>query len=199
MKLITSLTTPFGRKIRILLAEKGLPCEIMEAVPWDADSPVPDFNPLGKVPVLVRDDGSTLFDSRVIAGYLDGLAGPALIPAGGEARIQVLRWEALADGINDASVAVFLERKRQAAQRSDAWIERQLGKVRAGLEEATRQLQGDYCCGEFSMADIALIACLDYVQLRIKDAVALEHWPVLASYRQRLHGRESVASTAPPA
>jgi len=100
MKLVTSLTSPFARKVRIVLAEKNLPCEMVVDIPWDADTTVPQFNPLGKVPVLLRDDGSTLFDSRVIVEYLEQLKPwPMLIPVDAAHMIATKRWEALADGV----------------------------------------------------------------------------------------------------
>ena len=199
MKLITSLTSPFGRKIRILLQEKNIPCEIVEDVPWNADTVTPEYNPLGKIPVLVRDDGSTLFDSRVIAQYLDSISSPALIPAESETRIQVLRWEALADGISDAAAAVFIERRRDAALQSQDWIARQLGKVRAGLGEAERLLVGENCNGAFSLADIALASTLGYVQLRLSADVPLADYPRLAAYFLDMEKRPAIASTRPPA
>lgn len=198
MKLITSLTSPFGRKIRMLLIEKSIACEVVEDVPWNADSITPQYNPLGKIPVLVRDDGSTLFDSRVIALYLDGLSSPAMIPADGEARIQVLRSEALADGISDAAAAVFIERKRDATQQSPEWIARQLGKVRAGLKEAESLLRGDTLHGDFSLADITLVAALEYVQLRLGNDVALDDYPGLVAYLQTHRQRRSVEETRAP-
>jgi glutathione S-transferase len=199
MKLITSLTSPFGRKIRILLQEKAIPCEIVEDVPWNADTVTPEYNPLGKIPVLVRDDGSTLFDSRVIAQYLDSRSSPALIPAESEARIQVLRWEALADGISDAAAAVFIERRRDTSLQSQDWIARQLGKVRAGLGEAERLLVGENCNGSFSLADIALASTLGYVQLRLSADVPLADYPRLAAYLLDMEKRPAIASTRPPA
>ena len=199
MKLITSLTSPFGRKIRILLQEKHIACDIIEDVPWNADTITPQYNPLGKIPVLVRDDGSTLFDSRVIAPYLDSLAAPALIPAESEACLQVLRWEALADGISDAAAAVFIERRRDASLQSQDWIARQLGKVHAGLQEAERIIDGNTCSGRFTLADIALIAALDYVELRLGADLSLHDYPRLDAFRSNLQSRASVASTCPPA
>ncbi|MEE4249005.1 MAG: glutathione S-transferase N-terminal domain-containing protein [Alcanivoracaceae bacterium] len=199
MKLITSLTSPFGRKIRILLQEKNISCEILEDVPWNADTITAQYNPLGKIPVLVRDDNSTLFDSRVIAHYLDSLGAPALIPAKGEARMQVLRWEALADGISDAAAAVFIERRRDASLQSQDWIYRQLGKVHAGLKEAERALDGNTCTGRFTLADIAMIAALDYVQLRLGADLSLLDYPRLQAFGSNLQSRVSVTSTRPPA
>ncbi|MFN3712534.1 MAG: glutathione S-transferase N-terminal domain-containing protein [Alcanivoracaceae bacterium] len=206
MKLITSLTSPFGRKIRILLQEKQIPCEIIEDVPWNVGTITPQYNPLGKIPVLVRDDDSTLFDSRVIAQYLDehvdshldGLALPRLIPAEGDARLQVLRWEALTDGISDAAAAIFIERRRDTTQQSPEWIQRQLRKVLAGLAEAEHLLDGDTCVGGFTLADISLISALGYVALRLDHDLTLSDYPRLAAFRQRLDGRPSVSSTRPP-
>lgn len=200
MKLVSSLTTPFGRKIRILLAEKSLACELVEDIPWNADSKTPDYNPLGKVPVLVLDDGQTLFDSRVIAEYLDTLPGPKHIPADTAARIRVKRWEALADGISDAAAAIFIERnKRTPAQQSPEWIARQRGKIDASLKEAERQLQGHFCEGDgFTLADAALAASLGYLKLRFSAEVSLQPYPALAAYFARMEQRPSIAATVTP-
>ena len=116
MKLIVSLTSPFARKIRVILAEKGLPCDLQVDIPWLAETNVPDYNPLGKVPVLVADDGEVWFDSPVIAEYLETLGGPALLPADRVASLPVRQSEALADGITDAAVSAFLEMRRPAPQ-----------------------------------------------------------------------------------
>jgi glutathione S-transferase len=108
MKLVTSLTSPFARKVRIVLAEKNIACEMVVDIPWNAGTTVPQFNPLGKVPVLLRDDGSTLFDSRVIVEYLEQQKPwPMLIPVDEAHMIAVKRWEALADGISDARRCYF--------------------------------------------------------------------------------------------
>lgn len=112
MKLVASLTSPYARKIRVALAEKNLPFELEVDIPWLADTRVPSYNPLGKVPALVADDGELWFDSPVIAEYLDTLAGPLLLPADRAAALPVRQAEALADGITDAAVAAFLESHR---------------------------------------------------------------------------------------
>ena len=113
MKLIASLTSPFARKTRIVLAEKRIDYDLTVDVPWNADTQVPEYNPLGKIPVLVMDDGSTLYDSRVIVEYVDTLSPVSrLIPDGNREKIQVKRWEALADGVCDAAATIFLEKKR---------------------------------------------------------------------------------------
>lgn len=196
MKLVTSVTTPFGRKIRILLAEKSLACDILEDIPWNTDSKTPQFNPLGKVPVLVLDNGETLFDSRVIAEYLDTLPGPTCIPAAAGARLRVKRWEALADGISEAAANIFIERKRVAAQQSPEWVARQRGKIDAALNEAEQRLTSDWCEGSsFTLADAALIAALGYLQLRFRDEIPLAPWPKLTRYITRLNQRPSVVAT----
>src|SRR6202166_4942750 len=113
MKLLASQTSPYARKVRIAIAEKKIECDLVEESPWTPDTTVPNYNPLGKVPVLVLDDGTTLFDSRVIVEYLDTVSPVSrLIPEPNRQRIVVKRWEALADGICDAAAAVVLERKR---------------------------------------------------------------------------------------
>ena len=115
MKLIASLTSPYARKVRIVLAEKKIDCPLEEDVPWNADTRVGDYNPLGKVPVLELDDGSTLYDSRVIAEYLDNISPVSrILPQENRLLIATRRWEALADGIVDAAVAIVLEKRRPA-------------------------------------------------------------------------------------
>ena len=109
MKLVVSLTSPYARKIRIALAEKGLPFTLEVDIPWLPETTVPSYNPLGKVPALVGDDGEVWYDSPVIALYLETLGGIPLLPAERTASLPVRQTEALADGIADAAVAAFLE------------------------------------------------------------------------------------------
>jgi len=119
MKLVSSLTSPYGRKVRVVLAEKKIPFQLQVENPWLPDSPVPDFNPLGKVPVLVLEDGESVFDSRVIVEYLDHVSPVAhLIPGEPKSRMMVRGVEALADGVTDAAVAIFYEKKRPADKQS---------------------------------------------------------------------------------
>src|SRR6266446_10295132 len=130
MKLLASHTSPFARKVRIAIAEKKIECELVEESPWVPGTSVPDYNPLCKVPVLVLDDGTALYDSRVIVEYLDTVSPVSrLIPEPNRQRIAVKRWEALADGVCDAAVAIVLEGKRPARQQNKYWLDRQLGKI----------------------------------------------------------------------
>src|SRR3954467_15248176 len=135
MKLIGAITSPYVRKVRIVMAEKKLDYQFVQEDVWSADTTISESNPLGKVPCLVMEGGEALFDSRVIVEYLDTLTPVGkLIPVQGRERAGVKCWEALADGVVDAAVLVRLEKiQRQPAQQSAAWMERQMAKVHAGL------------------------------------------------------------------
>jgi glutathione S-transferase len=200
MKLIGSLASPFTRKARIVLAEKKIEYEFELDSPWNPDSKVPAHNPLGKVPVLVLDDGTALFDSRVIIGFLDS-ASPLsrLLPAGNRERVEVRRWEALADGVVDAAVLVRMENQRKAEQRSPAWTERQMGKVRAGLAAMDAQL-GDkpWCAGNgYTLADIAVGVCLGWLQFRFPQLGWQKDHSNLARALAKLSERPSFIETVP--
>lgn len=200
MKLIASLTSPYVRKVRIVFAEKRIDYELVVDVPWNADSHVPEFNPLGKVPVLVMDDGGTLFDSRVIVEYLDTLTPVSrLIPEDSRQRIQVKRWEALADGMCDAVVAVFLERNRPEGQQSADWIARQEKKIYRGLEAMSADLgEKNWTVGEFySLGDVAAGCALAYLDLRFPAIEWRRVHPNLARLADKLGARPSFKDTVP--
>ena len=135
MKLIGTVTSPYTRKVRVVLVEKRMECEFVTDSPNTPDSEVIRYNPLGKIPVLIRDDGRPLYDSVVITEYLDHFgSGPALIPADFESRIEVKRWEALGDGIADATVNINHERRETVEkQRSPEWFTKQRLKIDRGL------------------------------------------------------------------
>ncbi len=200
MKLIASLTSPYVRKVRIVLAEKKIDCDLVLDSPWVEGNQVAAVNPLGKVPVLVLDDESTLYDSRVIAEYLDTVApNNRLIPASGRERISVKRWEALADGVLDAAVAAFLEAKRPDGERSPAWIERQRGKVSQALKVMSDDLGGQPWChgSSLSLADVAVGCALGYVSFRLGDMRWREQYPNLAHLYDKLMQRPAFADTVP--
>lgn len=201
MKLIASLTSPFARKVRIVLAEKQIPCELIVDIPWNADTDVPKFNPLGKVPVLMRDGGDTLYDSRVIVEYLEEIKPwPLLVPADGEQRIAVKKWEALADGVSDAAATIFLERRRPAAQQNADWIARQEAKIKNGLATMNTSLAGPFCLGDaFTLADIAVGSTLGYLDLRFADIGWRDRFPALKALAETLATRPSFLDTLPPA
>ena len=141
MKLIGSLTSPYVRKVRIVLAEKKIECELVIDSPWTPDSEVPNYNPLGKIPVLVLDDSSTLFDSAVIVEYIDSVApNNKLMPESNRGRAEAKRWGAVSDGICDAAALIYLERKRPQVQQSPEWISRQEDKITRSLAYLSEQL-----------------------------------------------------------
>lgn len=200
MKLIGSYTSPFVRKVRIVLAEKKMECEFEIDSPWTADSAVPNHNPLGKIPVLLLDDGTPLFDSRVIVEYIDNVTpNNKLFPAPNRERIEVKRWEALADGLLDAAVAALLEGKRPDGEKSASWIERQLGKVDRSLALMADELgEKNFCMGtHFSMADIAVGTALGYLNFRFPAIDWQERHANLAKLYDKLMQRPSFAESVP--
>jgi glutathione S-transferase len=202
LKLLYAPTSPYARKVRIVLAEKKIECQFVETSPWTPDSPVPQFNPLGKIPVLMLDDDTPLYDSRVIVEYLDNVSPVSrLIPEPARQRIVVRRWEALADGMCDAAVAIVQERKRPARQQSVEHVERQQLKMLAGLAEMSRDLADKpWCNGEaYSLADIATGCTLDYLTLRHPEVDWRGDYPNLSRHAEKLAKRSSFADTMPPA
>jgi glutathione S-transferase len=200
MKLIGSLTSPYVRKVRVVMAEKHIDCEFEVQSPWVEHNTISDLNPLGKIPVLVLDDGTALFDSRVIVEYLDALTPVSrLIPETNRQRILVKRWEALGDGICDAAAAIFLEQKRPAKQQSPEWIDRQRLKVMQGVKAIAHELgERHWCHGEaYSLADVAVGCCLGYLDFRLPDLGWREQYPNLARHADKLAKRASFKNTVP--
>lgn len=202
MKLITSPTTPFGRKVRIVLLEKKIPFELVNDIPWSAETQVGNFNPLGKVPVLVLKDGEALFDSRVIVEYLEHVSPVGhLLPQEPDTRIHVRKIESLADGITDAAALTFLEFKRPQAQQSRDWILRQQNKVFKGLEALSEALgEGTLFIGnKLTLADIAAGCCLGYLDLRFPDIKWRNAHANLAAFYEKVSSRPSFQETVPVA
>ncbi len=202
MKLLASLTSPYARKIRVILAEKALPFELVVDSPWEANTRIPEVNPLGKVPVLITDGGETFFDSPVIAGYLETLgAAPALLPADALDAVRVRQTEALADGVTDAAVAALLESRRPDGERSAREIARQTEKIDRGLAELERRLDGRHSFngGQIRLGDIAAAVALAYLDLRFPDLDWRNRHPGLVPFAERMFERESFKRTQPPA
>jgi glutathione S-transferase len=202
--LIGSLSSPYVRKVRIVLAEKKLDYRFQEENPWDIDSLLAQINPLGKVPALVLDGKDVLYDSRVIVEYLDTLSPVGkLIPARGRERAHVKTWEALADGVVDAGVAMRLEQTwagRTEAQRCQAWVDRSLTKVLRGLDamQAQAPLGQAFLTGpHLSLADIAVVTALDWLAFRFPERDWLQNRPTLAQLQARLATRPCFVETAP--
>lgn len=197
MKLWTSATSPYGRKVRIVLREKQMACE--EQNPAQVGLDLSQKNPLAKVPTLELDDGTLLFDSVVIVEYLDGIGdGARLIPEPALERARVRRWEALADGIADAVVLAMLEGRRAPERRDPAVIERQHGKVRAALAQIETELSanGGLFGRDFTLADAAVLSALGYVELRAPELLSVPY-STLRDYRARFATRRSVVTTDP--
>jgi glutathione S-transferase len=200
MKLIGSHTSPFVRKVRIVLAEKKIDVDFLIDSPWLEGTGVPAHNPLGKIPVLVLDDDTPLFDSRVIVEYIDNVTpNNKLFPATNRERIEVKRWEAVADGVCDAAAAAFLEAKRAKKEQSATWIARQREKVSRALEFMSEELgEKPYCMGtHLSMADLAVGTALGYLCFRFADITWQEDHPNLARLYAKLMQRASFADTVP--
>jgi glutathione S-transferase len=200
MKLIGTVTSPYTRKVRVVLAEKRMECEFIVDAPNTDNSTVIQYNPLGKIPVLVLDDNSTLFDSRVIAEYLDNASpGNRLIPEEKRPRIQVRRWEALADGCTDAAIALLMEKRRPVEQQSPEWVSRQQGKVDRALQMMADDLAAKtWCTGDFfTLADIAVGCSLFWMELRLPDLPWRRNHPNLARLADKLAQRQSFKDTAP--
>lgn len=201
MRLIASLSSPYARKARIVMAEKKIDFDLVLDNVWGADSVVSQSNPLGKVPCLVMEDGGAMFDSRVIVEYLDTLTPVGkLIPVGGRERAEVKCWEALADGLLDAAVAMRLEEtQREPAQRSAAWVDRQSGKVKAALRAMSTGLADHaWCTGNhFTLADIAVGCALMWLEFRFPQIAWREEYPRLARLADKLAERQSFRDTLP--
>ena len=203
MKLIGSTTSPYVRKVRIVMAEKKLDYQFVLEDVWAADTSMPDANPLGKVPCLVMEGGEALFDSRVIVEYLDTLSPVGkLIPAAGRERAEVKTWEALADGVLDAGILVRLERtQRPTAQQSAVWIERQLVKVDNGLRAMSAGWGETPFCGgtHFTLADVAVGCALGWLAFRFPEITWRDDYPNLARLFDKLSERPSFKDTVPVA
>ncbi|MDB5931092.1 MAG: Glutathione S-transferase, N-terminal domain protein, partial [Polaromonas sp.] len=197
---IGSLSSPYVRKVRIVMAEKKLDSKLALEDVWNSDA-ISKSNPLGKVPCLVMEGGEALFDSRVIVEYLDTLSPVGkLIPAVGRERAEVKTWEALADGVMDAALLARLEATwagRTAEQRSDAWIARQMAKIDNALQAMSKGL-GDkaYCSGiHFTLSDVAVGCALGYLDFRFPDIQWRSAHPNLARLHDKLALRPSFVET----
>jgi len=200
MKLIGSLTSPYVRKARVVLAEKKIDYDFELDSPWTPENQVSSVNPLGKIPVLVLDDNTVLFDSRVIVEYLDNVApNNKLMPGPNRERSEVKRWEALADGVCDAAALVFLEKKRPAAQQSGDWIARQEAKIIRSVEFMSSELgENAWCVGtHFSLADIAAGCALGYLVFRFPEVDWQQKHPHLARLYDKLMLRHAFIDTVP--
>lgn len=203
MKLLGSLASPYTRKVRIFLAEKKIECELAVVDVQPIDNPVNAHNPLGKIPTLILDDGTALYDSRVIVEFLDAVSPISrLIPDETRPRAAVRRWEALADGVLDAGLLVRHEFLRDKKDRSMAWSDKQIARMHRGLAQMMADLgERAYCHGErYSLADIAVGCCIGWLAFRKPGEIDwLAQYPALAQHYKKLMERPAFADTVPQA
>ena len=202
MKLYASAASSFSRKIRILLLEKRVEHELEMVNLWEPNE-LQKTNPLGKVPSLKLADGRLLVSSPLIADYLDSTYPvPRFIPCDADGRLEVRRWEALADGTMDAvSTMLYEMRFHDESKRSPAWLDRQRGKFAAGFATLEAML-GDrtWCVGNaLSLADIAIACHIGFVNLRVPQHLPPDKYPRLLRLWETLEERDSFQKTAPPA
>ena len=199
MKLLAALISPYSRKVRVVLTEKKIDCEMQMVDVAPADNPVNPHNPLGKIPTLVLDDGTALYDSRVIVEFLDGVSPISrLIPEATRDRVAVRRWEALADGVLDAGLLVRYESLRDKKEQSKAWSDKQLARMKRGMEQIAKEI-GAYCHAErYSLADIAVACCMGWLDFRKPGGVDWrgEYAPVTRHYDKMME-RPAFADTVP--
>jgi len=203
MKLLSSLASPYTRKVRVVLAEKKIDCDLEPADVNPVENAVNPHNPLGKVPTLILDDGTAIYDSRVIVEFLDGKSPISrLIPEDLRDRIAVRRWEALADGVLDAGLLVRYESLRDKKEQSKGWTDKQVARIQRGMAQLAADLgERPWCHGErYSLADIAMGCCLGWLDFRKPGGVDwFAQYAGLAKQYAKLMERPAFADTVPQA
>jgi glutathione S-transferase len=200
MKLIIAKPSPYARKARVALLEKAIPFETEIDMPWNPGTGAPRFNPLGKIPILILDDGRVVHDSKVIVEYLETLdRPPRLLPADPLLRLAHKQIEATADGVCDAVVLIVLERSRKPGLQSGDWIARQRHKVEAGTSALAQELGSKqwFVGGEFGLADVAVGCMLGYLDLRLPEFAWRTRHPHLGVFAERIFARPSFVATIP--
>ena len=200
MKLIYSPTSPFVRKTLVVAYEQGLidQIELVSMNPLDPEEAKDIPNPLGKIPALILDGGSTLFDSSVICAYLDSIgSGPSLIPAKGAERWRVERAQALGNGVLEAAFNRVVESRRCDAEISVYWMVRWEAAITKAVHEMARDI--DPGSERFDLGDITYAVALGYLDFRVPGVDWRKLEPRLAEWFVEPSVRESFAQTAPPA
>ena len=199
-KLISATPSPYARKVRIQLAEKGIPFELVTEVPWNADTQTPLYNPLEKLPVLICPDGSSVFESRYINEWIEYKHPEVpLFPKDVEGILAVKRFEVIVDGTCDALVLMFFEIARESDKQSKPWFERQQRKLDGALKYLSDALGSKEFChaNTFTLADIAVGTLLRYLTVRWPTKPWREQYPNLATYSDRLETRPSFKNSVP--
>ncbi len=199
-RLISATPSPYARKVRIALAEKDLPFELITDVPWDSTTTTPQHNPLEKLPVLICADGTSVYESRFILEYLElKHPDPSLLPASLDDLLTAKKLEVLCDGVCDALVLMFFEKQRPAAAQSPEWIARQRRKVDGGLKEIARLVGNrEFAAGDkFGLGDIAAATVVGYMSVRWPTIDWKAAYPNLAEYSARMEARPSFKNSVP--
>ena len=200
MKLISATPSPYARKVRIALAEKGVPFELHTEVPWNDDTSLPQHNPLEKLPVLILDDGTALYESSFILEWIERKhPEPPLLPSDDDGILAHKQVDALATGTCDALLLVFFERMRPEAHRSQPWMARQMRKVRGGVAEIARRVgdQANIVRDRFGLGDISAGSVLGYMEVRFPELDWRREHPNLGRYVDGLMRRPSFQGTVP--
>ena len=198
MRLISATPSPYARKVRIALDEKGIPFELVTEVPWDDDTSLPAWNPLEKLPVLIPDHEEPVYESRFILEWLERRhPTPTLLPKDDDGILEARRIEVIADGICDAAVLTFFERQRAAP--SSPWLARQRRKIDGGVAALAARCAGKrFAVGDaFGLADIAAGSALGYLAVRFPQKDWRAEHPELVAYTEALFARPSFAATEP--
>lgn len=222
LKLISATPSPYARKVRISLAEKGIPFELVTEVPWDSTTKTPMYNPLEKLPVLIvssefltsslatngattgnNDKGTAVYESHYILEWLEAKCGApryrALLPSDIDERLYAKQVEVVADGVCDALVLRFFERMRDEDKQSKEWTARQMRKIDGGIKWLAEQIgDREFMIGtNLTNADIAACSVLGYIDVRFKEYRWRDRHPNLASYNDKLQQRKSFKDTVP--
>ncbi len=200
LKLISATPSPYARKVRITLAEKDIPFELITEVPWDSTTATPQYNPLEKLPVLLLEDGGSVYESRYILEWIEAKhPQPPMLPEDIDERLFARKVEVVCDGVCDALVLLFWERHRPEEQQSAEWKARQMRKVDGGIRTlaewaGTREfIVGD----RFGLADVATGTLCRYLDVRFPDYPWRSRHPGLSDYSDRMERRPSFAGSVP--
>ncbi|KAK3638269.1 hypothetical protein LTR56_005525 [Elasticomyces elasticus] len=200
--LISASPSPYARKVRIALAEKGIPFELRTEVPWDQTTVTPQYNPLEKLPVLILDDKTAIYESHYILEWLEAkYPKPALLPPDIDDRLFAKKVEVVCDGMCDAMVIAFFERMREPEKQSEPWKARQMRKVDGGLRQLNTwvdERQGQYLIGDrLTIADLAIAAFLGWFAIRWSEHPWQSTYPNLRQYWEGLEELEHFKTTRP--
>ena len=200
LQLISATPSPYARKVRITLAEKGIPFELVTEVPWNSTTQTPKHNPLEKLPVLILEDGSSVYESRFILEWIEAKhPHPPMLPDDVDERLFARRVEVVVDGVCDALVVLFWERHRPADQQSDAWKARQMRKVDGGMRAIAEWVgTREFITGDrFGLADVAAGTVCRYLDVRFPDYPWRTRHPDLSRYSDRMEQRPSFQGSVP--